>query len=228
MKMDPAKTKKKRKRSKEAAERHRLKYLEILKRRAKGRQESKTDSRNDATNSHNSALKPVKICRYYYRNGSCVHGESCSFSHTCIPLKSKDLKLCQFYIKMPSECKYTAAECKYSHEPRLFLCRSNVLHGICPNEGKCQFNHIPEDNIKVLDDTEKLKFCYNNKSFLANLLVKYLKDHSLLNTEISNYKTELDLICKAYDKIKDHGSIPWYLEYIFMILEKDLITSANT
>lgn len=225
--MDNTKAKKKKKRSKEAAERHRLKYLEILKAMAKRRNENRNDGPTEPVNK-NAGSKLVKICRYYYRSGSCVHGDSCSFSHTCIPLNSKDLKLCRFYLKTPSECKYTAAECRYSHEPRLFLCRSNVIHGICPNEDKCQFNHISEDRIEVLDDTEKLKFCYNNKNFLVNLLIKHLRDQSLLSGEILNYKTELDTICKAYDKLQDHGSIPWYLEYIFMILEKDLITSTNT
>ncbi|KAK2198397.1 bifunctional Zinc finger [Babesia duncani] len=211
--------KKGRKRSAEAKERHRKRYQEILERRSKISKQVQDSIENK---SGIARLQKKLICKYFYRTGSCIHGQDCNFSHECIPLNSKNIKLCQFFIKSPSECKYSAEECRYSHEPKLFLCRLNVINGSCENRS-CPFNHLPMNEIEKCDETEKLKFCYNNKHFLTNLLINKLNQTRDPDDQIptgANGKHQLDQIVAAVQKTS-RDSLPWYLNFMTVILERD-------
>lgn len=216
-------------RSGEAFARHKQRYNEILERR-----KMMDDRRNDippppvryGRNEYKDKSKI--ICRYFYRFGTCTKGEACIFSHDCTPLNSKDLKLCHFFVKNEG-CKKTAEECKYSHEIHKFLCRQNVINGFCNLGGNCQFNHMPQDSIQRMDDTEKLKFCYNNKKFLVKSLINFLINDNWINPQhigVCDDVKGLTAIVTSYNNIPEKiiKTIPWYLHYTLLILEKDLNT----
>ncbi|CDR94952.1 hypothetical protein, conserved [Babesia bigemina] len=222
--------KKKRRRSEEAAARHRQRYLEILKRRAESqshRVESQAWTPRQSSSHLPSSDTKRPLCKFYYRTGSCVHGTSCSFSHDCVPLTSKDLKLCRYYIQGPTKCKYSASACKYSHDPSLFLCRNSVLHGSCSNESHCNFKHLDAETISALDDAEKLKFCYNNKRFLKDLLIRHIEGANASDPPDSP---------REESSSANHGAIPhkllalspsyladlpWYLRFLHTLLVRD-------
>ncbi|KAK1442564.1 hypothetical protein BgAZ_300820 [Babesia gibsoni] len=221
---DDVSTKKKRKRSKEAAERKRQKYLEILRRRRENKvSKSQTAAPNDVSAPlATSGRVEKRICKYFYRTGACNHGENCSFSHDCIPLNKKELKLCSFYLRGTPACKYSDEECKFSHNPSLFLCRHVVIQGTCDNE-QCMFQHPDADSIDALDDAEKLRFCYNNKRYLTSLLANTLglKLEATAGTTADDTDDHRALLSQMYMDESQLQSLPWYLNYIYTLVKRD-------
>ncbi|CCF73878.1 hypothetical protein BMR1_02g03640 [Babesia microti strain RI] len=198
-------TVKRKKRSAEAANRHRKRYLEIL-RRKEQLEANKPLSNHTYSEVVGNQLylsdsqKKNLICKYYYRYASCIHGDNCAFSHDCTPLTSKNLKLCKFFLQGEGKCSKSAEECCYSHDPSLFLCRSNVINGTCMNIGRCKFKHLSQSNIDALDEAEKLRFCYNNKQFLLNLK--------------NNMDTDKEL------------NFPWYIRCVIQLDKRDMRTNS--
>ncbi|BAM42092.1 uncharacterized protein TOT_040000468 [Theileria orientalis strain Shintoku] len=219
-------------RSSEGYARHKQRYDQILERRKQieaVRSERDRYAHTETRYNRNQYKdKSMIICRYFYRYGKCTKGDACLFSHDCTPLNSKDLKLCHYFVKSEG-CKKSAEECKYSHEIHKFLCRQNVIAGFCNQGGKCQFNHLPIESIRRMDDTEKLKFCYNNKKFLVKSLINYLINDKWIKPQeigVCDDIKGVTAIVTAYNKIPDHvvKTIPWYLHYTLLILEKDMNT----
>lgn len=218
---------KKRRRSKEATERHRQRYLEILRRRREN--EGVSSGRQDlrASSSSFSGKRTPALCKYYYRTGSCVHGSSCDFSHDCIPLNTKELKLCRFYLQEGSSCRYSASECKYSHDPGLFLCRPNVVFGKCGKGAHCMFKHADDDAISSMDDAEKLRFCYNNKRFLIDLLASKVRETS---DSIASGPLPDEILMPKLLSLEDSyvARLPWYLRVMHILLVRDHETSDSS
>ncbi|GBE61820.1 zinc finger containing protein [Babesia ovata] len=228
--------KKKRRRSEEAAARHRQRYLEILKRREESKShcsESQGPTTRQSTTHSSSSDTKRTLCKYYYRSGSCVHGTNCSFSHDCVPLTSKDLKLCRYYLQGPTKCRYSASDCKYSHDPSLFICRNSVVLGNCNKELHCDFKHLDAVTISSLDDAEKLKFCYNNKRFLKDLLLRHVEGAAadatsdLLREESSsaNHGTVPRKVLELSQS--DLADLPWYLQFVHTLLVRDHELNEN-
>ncbi|GIX65232.1 zinc finger protein, putative [Babesia caballi] len=226
----PPVAKKKRKRSEEAAARHRQRYLEILKRHDQRKSHTSTSQAangESAATDSSSTEGRRRLCKYYYRTGACVHGDDCSFSHDCIPLTSKDLKLCRYYLQGPSKCHYSATECKYSHNPSLFLCRHSVVFGGCSSISRCDFKHMDADAIASLDDAEKLKFCYNNKRFLTGLLLRHVERSQVdATSELPNepfHTIEGEGMLPKLLALQQHqlDTLPWYLQFVHTLLIRD-------
>ncbi|GFE54465.1 zinc finger protein, putative [Babesia ovis] len=225
--------KKKRRRSDEAAARHRKRYLEIIKRQKRLGSGQETSRESETTSACTSTEGRRPLCKYYYRTGSCVHGSSCNFSHDCIPITSKELKLCRYYLQDPSRCKYTADDCKYSHDPGLFLCRNAVINGVCNNMAYCDFKHLDAASIASLDDAERLKFCYNNKRFLTDLLLRHANrssppTDSLDDARSTKARPSDDQMSQLLDIDESYlATLPWYLQYVNTLLIRDHETREN-
>ncbi|ORM41500.1 uncharacterized protein BXIN_2590 [Babesia sp. Xinjiang] len=226
----------KRRRSEEAAIRHRQRYMDILKRRnmsAVAVSASHFPKPSHATVAPQSLDDRRPICKYYYRTGNCVHGSDCNFSHDCIPLTSKELKLCRYYLRGPSHCMYSASECKYSHDPGLFLCRNNVICGECSNESHCIFKHLDAASMATLDDAERLKFCYNNKRFLTELLLRYVNGQPTVTPSEVNIGSSREFpdddVMPQILALKEPflERLPWYLQLVHTLLLRDYELKEN-
>ncbi|EDO06101.1 Zinc finger C-x8-C-x5-C-x3-H type (and similar) family protein [Babesia bovis T2Bo] len=224
---------KKRRRSDEAVARHRQRYNKTTRRRIINDweiPENKDLNCPSRTVSDTPITDHRPLCKYYYRTGSCLHGSDCRFSHNCLPLTSKELKLCRYFLMGPTNCKYTAAECKYSHEPGLFLCRNNIVNGECNNLLRCKFKHIDSASITSLDDAERLQFCYNNKRFLTEMLFNRSTETYKTASDVDSATPEItDEVVSHILALKDSflSKQPWYLQYTHLLLARDYAEDKN-
>lgn len=82
----------------------------------------------------------MQYCRYY-RNGACIRGNQCSFSHRIYD------NLC-LYVQKYGKCNNT--KCKYSHKINAEICK-NFLNGNCNLGNLCPKYHRGKSEDKQYD-----------------------------------------------------------------------------
>ncbi|PIA65629.1 hypothetical protein AQUCO_00100857v1 [Aquilegia coerulea] len=79
--------------------------------------------------------KPKLPCKHYLK-GKCQQGDSCKFSHDCIPLTKSEP--CRFFAC--NKC-LKGDDCPYDHELFKYQCDSYKSKGFCPRGDTCLFSH---------------------------------------------------------------------------------------
>ncbi|SBT42193.1 zinc finger protein, putative [Plasmodium ovale wallikeri] len=156
-----------------------------------------------------------EICKYYFKRGRCVHNGNCTYSHDVEPIY-KVSKLCKFLV----QGKCNNPNCIFSHDYNLFFCRNNLIFNSCKNP-LCKFKHIKieessentaEYNLQVnkaLSNDDKIRFLYNNKPYLTELLIhKYYAENICEHTKIDN--------------IAKNDSFPWYINGVIDLINLDI------
>ncbi|SBS86422.1 zinc finger protein, putative [Plasmodium ovale] len=156
-----------------------------------------------------------EICKYYFKRGRCVHNGNCTYSHDVVPIY-KVSKLCKFLV----QGKCNNPNCIFSHDYNLFFCRNNLIFNSCKNPF-CKFKHIKieessenttEYNLQVnkaLSNDDKIRFLYNNKPYLTELLIhKYYPENICEHTKIDN--------------IAKNDSFPWYINGVIDLVNLDI------
>ncbi|KAI4836649.1 zinc finger CCCH domain-containing protein [Plasmodium brasilianum] len=158
--------------------------------------------------------KKKETCKFFFKKGKCIHNENCTYSHDVTPIY-KISKLCKFLIKG----KCDKENCIFSHDYQLFFCRNNVIYNSCHNP-MCKFKHIKIDNTinnadqynlevdNVLSKDDKIRFLYNNKNYLMELLIH--KYH-----QFDNYD-ELNI-----DELIKKETYPWFINGIIDLIKVD-------
>ncbi|CDU19943.1 hypothetical protein YYC_00662 [Plasmodium yoelii 17X] len=191
--------------------------------KVKKQKTGKNKKNPNKTNNHNDN-KPViasyeehkkkDICKYFFKKGKCLHNENCNYSHDVTPIY-KISKLCKFLIK--GNCH--KENCMFSHDYNFFFCRNNLINNSCTNPS-CKFKHAKIDtsitnadkyNIEVdnlLSSDDKIRFLYNNKNYLTELLInKYLSHDKLKEIHI--------------EKINKKDIYPWFINGIIDLIKVD-------
>ncbi|CRG94839.1 zinc finger protein, putative [Plasmodium gallinaceum] len=155
-----------------------------------------------------------ETCKFFFKKGKCIHNENCSYSHDVIPIY-KISKLCKFLVKGTCDKK----NCIFSHDYQLFYCRNNVIFNSC-NNPFCKFKHIKIGNTinnadeynlevdNVLSKDDKIRFLYNNKNYLMELLIH--KYHNFDNYEEINV-----------DELIKKDNYPWFINGIIDLIKLD-------
>ncbi|SOV19694.1 zinc finger protein, putative [Plasmodium gaboni] len=164
----------------------------------------------------NFKYEPKKeTCKFFFKKGKCIHNDKCTYSHDVIPIY-KISKLCKFLVK--GTCH--KQNCIFSHDYELFYCRNNVIYNSCHNPA-CKFKHVKIDNSinnadeynkevdNVLTKDDKIRFLYNNKNYLMELLIH--KYHTFDNTD---HKINIDNLIKK-------NNYPWFINGIIDIIKLD-------
>ncbi|SPJ13004.1 zinc finger protein, putative [Plasmodium sp. DRC-Itaito] len=164
----------------------------------------------------NFKYEPKKeTCKFFFKKGKCIHNDKCTYSHDVIPIY-KISKLCKFLVK--GTCH--KQNCIFSHDYQLFYCRNNVIYNSCHNPA-CKFKHVKIDNSinnadeynkevdNVLTKDDKIRFLYNNKNYIMELLIH--KYHTFDNT---NHKINIDNLIKK-------NNYPWFINGIIDIIKLD-------
>ncbi|GAB67942.1 zinc finger protein [Plasmodium cynomolgi strain B] len=159
-------------------------------------------------------IQKREICKFFFKKGKCMHNEKCTYSHDVTPIY-KISKLCKFLVK--GTCK--KENCIFSHDYKLFFCRNNVIYNSCCNP-QCKFKHIKIDssinnadqyNIEVdniLSKDDKIRFLYNNKNYLMELLInKYHKFDKFEEKNINN--------------LTKKETYPWFINGIIDLIKLD-------